>query len=126
MILHDHSKLNPLIEKADLAVSKKDFQIFAETVSKCLSELENHIVWENGKSGILHDIEKNYPNLADHVNELRSDHEFFKMKLAKALELAQQNNPDAFVFFERFKLRRKEHLLHEDELDIDAHTVPLE
>lgn len=124
-MFHDHSKLDPLIDAADESIRKRDYQSFSDIVEKCIDALRAHVKWENGEKGILHEIEEKHPELSEDIIELRNDHLFLIQKLKRAYHFAKDEDAQAFVLFERFKIRRKEHVFHEDELDVMIHTIQL-
>ena len=124
-MLHDHSKLEPFLEKIDASCDEKNYNSFIQNVQSCIVEFQKHLRWENSEKGVLHEIEVDHPELSEHIIELRNDHLFLLRKLEKSIELAKSKNEQAFVLFERFKIRRKEHVFHEDELDVMIHTIKL-
>lgn len=124
-MVHDHSKLNPLISLTDKAILSRDYVEFRQCVKACLAEIKKHIDWEESRWGVIHEIEEMRPELRAEIDELRSDHLYMMNKLKRSATLAMKSDDYAFSLFKQFKMRRKEHVFHEDELDVKAHTVEL-
>jgi len=121
---HDHTKLEPHLNKALLAYKMKNFETFTSHVSDCIRELREHIHWEN-KHGVIHELQQTHPELGKDLKELSVDHQFLITSLEEAKYLARKNDTQAFEIFEQFLKLRKKHVDHEDELYIDTHTKDL-
>jgi hypothetical protein len=124
MPIHDHTKMEPLLEKVRLALSTKNFEIFCGQISDCIKEMREHIFWENQK-GVINELQSEYPELEKDLNILHHDHKFLVSSLEEALILARENDPQAFEIFEQFLKLRKKHIDKEDELYISTHTILL-
>ena len=108
-----------------MAIRRRDFREFILRVEECLEEFKLYVSWDLSKEGIIHDIEVHDKTLKSEAKELKDDDLFLIHKLNKALRYAHDQSELAFVLFERFKMRRNEHIYYENELDVIAHTVDI-
>lgn len=124
MAHQEHSKLEPIIRTVDETIDDRNFGAFIRAVEACMRGIKVHMEWEDSERGVLNRIARKRPDLQADIEELRSDHETMMNQLKKAVQLAHMKDDLAFVLFERFKMRRQEHVYHEDEIDVAAHSVP--
>ncbi len=124
MSMHDHSKLEPYLKDASINFREKDFTGFSLSISNCIHEMKDHIIWEK-EAGIIKELRSNHPELSEHIAELEDEHRFFLVSLQEIYALSKKNDDQAFELYVQFLKLRSKHVEHEDELYINSHTLNL-
>ena len=104
---HDHTKLYPLLSKANIAYQASNFEQFTYCITDCIKEMREHIHWESSK-GYIKELKATHPEMLSELKELDTDHTFLMTSLEEMKNLAKRNDSQAFEIFEQFiKLRKK-------------------